>query len=188
MIDTDDMPRTLMQAVRYFADRERCEQYMRSIKWPDGKIVCPVCGSDRIGEVKTRRLARCKECRKQISAKVGTIFEDSPLGLDKWFVSIWSVANCTNGISSYELARALGIRQPSAWHMLHRIRAAMEVGGLVKFDGPAEADATYVGGEARGRAVPFASVCCLIAIPKEKVNAKVAADKAARRKAAKKKK
>src|SRR5688572_7733287 len=111
MIHPDDMPRTLMQAVRYFADPDVCEKYMRSIKWPDGKIVCPACGSDRIGEVKTRRLFRCKACRKQISAKVGTIFEDSPLGMDKWFVAIWSVANCKNGISSHELARAIGVTQ-----------------------------------------------------------------------------
>lgn len=149
MIDAAEIPKTLMQAVRYFADPDICERYMRSIKWPDGKITCPACGSDRIGEVKTRRLIRCKDCRKQISAKVGTIFEDSPLGLDKWFVAVWAIANCKNGISSHELARALGIRQPSAWFMLHRIRAAMKVGGLDKFDGPAEADTTYVGGEAR---------------------------------------
>jgi len=148
-ITPDEIPKTLMQAVRYFADRDVCDRYMRSIKWPDGKITCPACGSDRIGEVKTRRLIRCKDCRKQISAKVGTIFEDSALGLDKWFVAVWAVANCKNGISSHELARAIGVRQPSAWFMLHRIRAAMEVGGLDKFDGPAEADTTYVGGEAR---------------------------------------
>lgn len=148
-INQDEMPRTLMQAVRYFADRDVCDRYMRSIKWPDGKITCPHCGGDRIGEVATRRLIRCKDCRKQISAKVGTLFEDSPLGLDKWFVAVWYIANCKNGVSSYELARALGIRQPSAWFMLHRIRAAMEEGGIDKFDGPAEADTTYVGGEAR---------------------------------------
>lgn len=147
-ITQDEMPRTLMQAVRYFADLDLCEKYMRSIKWPDGKITCSACGSDRIGEVKTRRLIRCKDCRKQISAKVGTIFEDSPLGLDKWFVAIWSIANCKNGISSHELARALGIRQPSAWFMLQRIRAAMQIDDPEKFKGPAEADATYIGGKA----------------------------------------
>jgi transposase-like protein len=149
MIDADEIPKTLMQAVRYFADPNICEKYMWSIKWPDGNITCPACGSDRIGEVKTRRMKRCKDCRKQVSPKVGTIFEDSPLGLDKWFVAIWAIANCKNGISSHELARALGIRQPSAWFMLHRIRAAMEIGGFDKFAGPAEADTTYVGGEAR---------------------------------------
>lgn len=148
-IAPDEMPRSLMQAVRYFADREVCEKYMRSIKWPDGKITCPACGSERIGEVKTRHLLRCLDCRKQIRSKVGTIFEDSPLGLDKWFVAVWCVANCKNGISSHELARALDIRQPSAWFMLHRIRAAMECGGIDKFDGPAEADTTYVGGAAK---------------------------------------
>lgn len=149
MIAPEEMPRSLMQAVRYFADREVCERYMRSLKWPDGKVTCPDCGSERIGEVKTRHLLRCLDCRKQIRSKVGTIFEDSPLGLDKWFVAVWCVANCKNGISSHELARALDIRQPSAWFMLHRIRAAMEVGGLDKFDGPAEADTTYIGGAAK---------------------------------------
>jgi len=148
-ITPDEMPRTLMQAVRYFADPEVCDRYMRSIKWPDGKIACPACGSDRIGEVKTRRLIRCKDCRKQISAKVGTIFEDSPLGLDKWFVAVWCVANCKNGISSHELARALGIRQPSAWFMLHRVREALAEADGDKFDGPAEADTTYIGGAAK---------------------------------------
>ena len=144
-ITPEEMPKSLMQAVCYFADREVCERYMRSIKWPDGNITCPGCGAsgDRIGEVKTRHLLRCKDCRRQISAKVGTIFEDSPLGLDKWFVAVWCVANCKNGISSHELARALGVRQPSAWFMLHRIRVAMECGGIDKFDGPAEADATF---------------------------------------------
>jgi transposase-like protein len=148
MIDADEMPRTLMQAVRYFADPEICEKYMRSIKWPDGKITCPACGSERIGEVKTRRLIRCKDCRKQISAKVGTIFEDSPLGLDKWFVAVWCVANCKNGISSHELARALGIRQPSAWFMLHRIRLAMRTRSFRKLSGEVESDETFIGGKA----------------------------------------
>lgn len=91
---------------------------------------------------------RCKDCRKQFSSKVGTIFEDSPLGLDKWFVAVWSVANCKNGISSHELSRAIGVRQSTAWFMLHRIRKAMEIADTDKFDGPAEADTTYIGGQA----------------------------------------
>jgi transposase-like protein len=144
----DDCPKTLLEAARYFADLDVCEAYMRKIRWPDGKIVCPNCGGMKIGEVATRRLLRCKECRKQIRSKVGTIFEDSPLGLDKWFVAVWAIANCKNGISSHELASAIGVTQKSAWFMLHRIRKAMEVGGLDKFDGPAEADTSYVGGRA----------------------------------------
>ena len=119
-------PETLMEAVRYFADLEICDLYMRRIKWPDGHIACPFCGSERIGEIKSRHLLRCKDCRKQFSHKVGTLFEDSPLGLDKWFVAVWCVANARNGISSHELGRALGVTQKTAWFMLHRIRLAEE--------------------------------------------------------------
>lgn len=143
-----ETPKTLLEAVRYFSDIDTCEAYLRELRWPDGKPICESCGSERIGEVKTRRLLRCKDCRKMIYAKKGTIFEDSPLGLDKWFVAIWSIANCKNGISSHELARAIGVNQKSAWFMLHRIRAAMEAAEGGKFDGPTEADTTYVGGKA----------------------------------------
>lgn len=141
-------PKTLLEAARYFADIETCEAYLRDLRWPGGVPVCEECGSDRIGEVKTRRLLRCKDCRKMIYPKKGTIFESSPLGLDKWFLAIWSVANCKNGISSHELARAIGVNQKSAWFMLHRIRAAMETDNFQKLDGPAEADTTYIGGKA----------------------------------------
>jgi len=139
-------PQILLSAVRYFADLDVCNAYMRKIKWPKGKVTCPHCKSDRIGEVATRHLLRCKDCRKQFSAKVGTIFEDSPLGLDKWFVAVWAIANCRNGISSHELGRALGVTQKTAWFMLHRIRLAMQSKSFDQFDGPAEADTTYVGG------------------------------------------
>lgn len=122
---------------------------MKQIKWPDGNITCPKCGSARVGEIKTRKMLRCKDCRKQFSYKVGTIFEDSPLGLDKWFVAVWCLTNCKNGISSHELARDLGITQKSAWHMLHRIRLAMQEGSFVKFSGTVEADETYVGGKSK---------------------------------------
>lgn len=141
-------PRTLLEAVRYFSDLDVCNQYMRRIKWPDGKVTCPHCESEKIGEITSRQTFQCKTCRTQFSHKVGTIFEDSPLGLDKWFVAVWSIANCKNGISSHELGRAIGVTQKTAWFMLHRIRKAMEVGGIDKFDGPAEADTTYVGGKA----------------------------------------
>jgi transposase-like protein len=127
---SDTGPKTLIDAVRYFTDPQICHAYMVNLKWPDGKIVCPHCGGDKIGEIKTRRLMRCKAkgCRKQFSAKVGTIFEDSPLPLSSWFVAVWSIASAKNGISSCELARALGVRQPTAWFMLHRIRLAMKTG------------------------------------------------------------
>jgi transposase-like protein len=140
-------PKTLLEAVRYFSDVEVCEQYMQRIRWPGGKPVCPNCESARIGEIATRRMLRCKDCRKQFSHKVGTIFEASPLGLDKWFVAVWCIANCKNGISSHELGRAIGVTQRTAWFMLHRIRTAMEV-DEDRFDGPAEADTSYVGGKA----------------------------------------
>ncbi len=121
-----DTPKTLLQAARYFADLGICEEFMREIKWHGDDPVCPYCGGKRIGEIKTRRLMRCKDCRKQFSSKVGTIFEDSPLGLDKWFVAVWSIANCKNGISSHELGRTIGVTQRTAWFMLHRIRVAMQ--------------------------------------------------------------
>src|SRR5438874_5834860 len=118
------LPQTLMEAVRFFADLDVCHQYMEHIKWPDGKITCPHCQSQNICRIKRRRMLRCKDCRKQFSVKVGTIFEDSRLGLDKWFVATWTLTNCKNGISSHELAREIGVTQKSAWHMLHRVRLA----------------------------------------------------------------
>jgi len=150
---TEDCPKTLLEAARYFADLDVCNEYMRRIKWPGGVITCPACGAkgERIGEIATRRMLRCKDCRKQFSHKVGTIFEDSPLGLDKWFVAVWAIANCKNGISSHELGRAIGVTQKTAWFMLHRIRKAMELAepdDAGKFGGTIEADATYVGGKA----------------------------------------
>lgn len=143
-----DTPTTLMQAVTYFAAPEIAEAYMREMRWGSKPPTCPHCGSDRIGEIKTRNLMRCRDCRKQFSSRYGTIFEDSPLGLNKWFVAVWSVANCKNGISSHELGRALGVRQATAWFMLHRIRVAMECGDGDKFTGVTEMDTTYVGGKA----------------------------------------
>lgn len=140
-------PKTLMDAVRYYADPDICHALMVKAKWPDGKLMCPECGGRNIGEIKSRRMFQCRDCRKQFSAKVGTIFEDSPLPLDKWFVAVWCVANCKNGISSYELARAVGVTQKTAWFMLHRIRLAMETDSF-QMGGPAEADTTYVGGKA----------------------------------------
>lgn len=120
-----DAPKTLIAAVRYFSDRKVCHEYMKQVKWPDGNVTCPKCGGEKIGEVATRGLLRCKTCRKMFSYKTDTIFEDSPLGLDKWFVAVWCVANDKNGISSHELGRALGVTQKSAWFMLHRIREAI---------------------------------------------------------------
>ena len=145
-----DAPKTLMEAVRFFSDADRTLNTMVEMRWPNG-VHCPTCGRTDVRWIGTRRLWECKEKhpKKQFSAKVGTIFEDSPLGLDKWFVAVWSVANCKNGISSYELARAIGVTQKSAWHMLHRIRLAMQTGSFMKFSGEVEADETFIGGNAR---------------------------------------
>lgn len=145
----ESLPKNLLDAVRYFSDLKICNAYMRSIKWPDGKIVCPKCASENIGEISTRSLLKCRDCGKQISMKVGTIFEDSALGLDKWFVAVWCIANAKNGISSHELARALGVGQKTAWFMLHRIREAMRTGTFRKLAGTVESDETFIGGEAR---------------------------------------
>lgn len=143
-------PKTLIEAVRHFADLDVCDQYMIQLKWPDGKIICPKCGGDRIGRIATRRKLECrnKECKKQFSAKMNTIFEDSPLPLSVWFVAVWSIANAKNGISSHELARALGITQKSAWFVLHRIRMAMETNSFRKLNGEVESDETFIGGKA----------------------------------------
>ncbi|MDD5010504.1 MAG: IS1595 family transposase [Phycisphaerae bacterium] len=122
-----ETPKTLLQAARYFADLDICEKFMREIKWHGDEPTCPKCGSKRIGEIKTRRLLRCKDCRKQFSSKVGTIFEDSPLGLDKWFVAIWTIAN-NKDISTYELGRLLGVTQTTAWFMVKRIKSVIEKG------------------------------------------------------------
>lgn len=148
----DEIPQTLMEAVRYFAEPANSIDFMRSIKWPDGKITCPKCGDDAVSEVKNRPgLHTCNKaaCRKQFSVKVGTVFEDSPLGLDKWFVAVWSLANCKNGCSSHELGRAIGVTQRTAWFMLHRIRRAMESNSFHKFDGEIESDESFVGGLAK---------------------------------------
>lgn len=142
-------PENLIEAVRYFSNLRVCNDYMRSIKWPDGEVCCHNCGSVAVYELSTRPVMKCRDCKKQFSYKVGTIFEDSPLGLDKWFVAVWCIANAKNGISSHELGRALGVTQKSAWFMLHRVRDAMRSGDFRKLAGIVESDETFVGGEAR---------------------------------------
>jgi transposase-like protein len=142
-------PESLIEAVRYFSDLSVCNRYMRKIKWADGKPACPKCGGANVGEIATRSILKCRACKKQFSYKVGTIFEDSPLGLDKWFVAVWSIANAKNGISSCELARALDVTQKTAWFMLHRVREAMTTKSFRKLSGTIESDETFVGGEAR---------------------------------------
>ena len=146
---TESGPQTLIEAVRYFSDLQVCFRYMIDLKWPDGKIVCPKCGGDKIGNVASRCLLQCKgtACRKQFSAKLGTIFEDSPLPLSSWSVAVWCIANAKNGISSCELARALGVTQKTAWFMLHRIRLAMRTPTFRRFTDVVETDETFIGGK-----------------------------------------
>ena len=143
-------PTSLLEAIRYFSDLDVCTEFVANLRWPDGPV-CPRCGSTEYSYLTTRRLWKCKnrECRKQYSVKLGTIFEDSPLGLDKWLPAVWLIANSKNGISSHELARALGITQKSAWFMLHRIRLAMQTRSFLKLSGEVEVDESYVGGKAR---------------------------------------
>src|SRR5712692_6636410 len=146
-------PRTLQQAILYFANPDNCLKFMVARRWPKG-VVCPTCASKEVRFIATRRLWECKNehPRKQFSAKVGTIFEDSALPLDKWLIAIWMIANCKNGVSSYEVARALGVTQKSAWFMLHRIRLAMQNRSILKLGGggsEVEVDETFIGGAAR---------------------------------------
>src|SRR4051812_18059250 len=148
--EPDSAPQTLVEAIRYFADPNVALRTMVELRWPNG-VCCPTCGRGDPRFIATRRLWECKEKhpRRQFSAKVGTIFEDSPLDLGKWFAAVWMVANCKNGISSYEMHRALGVTQKTAWFMDHRIRLAMKTGSFLKMSGEAEADETFIGGLAK---------------------------------------
>jgi len=144
-------PRTLQEAVIYFADPDRCIDFFAARRWPNG-VECPTCGSREVRFIATRRLWECKNKhpRKQFSIKVGSIFEDSALGMDKWLTAAWMICNCKNGVSSCEIARSLGVTQKTAWFMLHRIRKAMETGSFMKIGGsgaPVECDETYIGGK-----------------------------------------
>ena len=142
------LPTNLLEAVRYFSDLDVATEFVAKLRWPNGPV-CPRCESKEFSYLTTRRLWKCKGCKKQYSVKLGTIFEDSPLGLDKWLPGVWLIANSKNGISSHELGRALGITQKSAWFMLHRIRLAMQTGSFDKLDGEVEVDETFIGQKAR---------------------------------------
>ena len=142
-------PKSLLEAARYFTD-DVATAFLVQMRWPDG-VCCPHCGSANVLHLPKQRRWKCREKhpRAQFSAKVGTIFEDSPLGLDKWFVAVWCITNAKNGISSCELARALDVTQKSAWFMLHRVRHAMHTGSFKKFAGEVESDETFIGGKAK---------------------------------------
>jgi len=145
------IPRSLVEAVRYFQDTDNCLEFMKLIRWPDGVVKCPTCGNDKVGFLAAQNRWQCskKHPKRQFSAKVGTIFEDSAIGLDKWLPAVWQVVNCKNGISSYETARGLGVTQKTAWFMNHRIRKAIQSGTFEKISGEVEADETFIGGLAR---------------------------------------
>jgi transposase-like protein len=148
MSQANTLPTNLIEAIRYFADPDVATEFVAKLRWPDG-AVCPRCGGAEHSYLTTRRVWKCKGCKKQFSVKVGTVFEDSPLGLDKWLPAVWLIANSKNGISSHELGRALGVTQKSAWFMLHRIRLAMQTGTFEKLSGTVEVDETFIGGKAR---------------------------------------
>ena len=151
MMKTNDTPKTFLEAVKFFDDCENCRKLMVNLRWPDGIVKCPTCDSDHVTYLENARLWKCygKHPRPKFSLKVGTLFEDSPLPLSKWLPVVWMIANCKNGISSYEVARALGITQKSAWFMLHRVRMAMHSESFVKLDGEGKVDETFIGGKAR---------------------------------------
>ncbi|HEX3103207.1 MAG TPA: IS1595 family transposase [Terriglobales bacterium] len=149
-------PASLQEAIQYFSDFENCRQFMVSVRWPDGKVRCPNCDSDKVTYLQKARLYKCygNHPKPKFSLKVGTVFEDSPIALEKWLPAVWLLVNCKNGISSYEVARDLGVTQKSAWFMLHRIRLAMKAKSFVKLGGgegggPIEADETFVGPDPR---------------------------------------
>jgi transposase-like protein len=145
-------PKTLAEAIRHYASLDVCQTALVEARWPDG-VTCPTCGSANVGYLANQRRWQCKakpyHPKRQFSAKVGTIFEDSPISLPNWFVAIWLIASAKNGISSYELSRAIGVTQKTAWFMLQRIRLAMQTKSFDKMGGHVEADETFIGGKAR---------------------------------------
>ena len=141
---------SLHDAILYFADYQHCHDFMVSLRWPDGKVTCPICGAEKVCYLAKNRVWKCYQphARPRFTLKTGTIFEDSPIALEKWLPAVWMLLNCKNGISSWELHRAIGVTQKTAWFMLHRIRLAMQDGTFRKFSGTVESDETYVGGKA----------------------------------------
>ena len=142
---------TLREAIIYFSTFENCKGLMVQLRWPDGIVKCPHCGSMKVTYLEKNRVWKCYTGHKRptFSLKTGTIFEDSPLGLEKWLPALWLIVNCKNGISSTELARDLGVTQKTAWFMAHRLRFALTEGGFELLSGEVEADETFIGGKAR---------------------------------------
>lgn len=150
-MNPDTFPQTLVAAIRHFADPQVSFDFMKALRWGSGPVCCPRCGGDKTTFISTRRTWECKgtHAQRQFSVKTGTIFEDSPLPLDKWLATIWLIANAKNGISSYEVHRAIHVTQKTAWFMLHRVRLAMQTGTFEKLKGTVEVDETYIGGRGR---------------------------------------
>jgi transposase-like protein len=152
-----DSPKTLLEAIQYFSNPENCRQFMIAVRWADGVVLCPTCGSEKVSYLENAKLYFCKvkHPKQKFSLKVGTIFEDSPIALEKWLPAFWLLSNCKNGISSYELARAIGVTQKSAWFMLHRIREVMKDDNTGKIGGSpknqVEIDETYISGLPKNR-------------------------------------
>ncbi|WP_263379705.1 IS1595 family transposase [Granulicella paludicola] len=146
-------PKTLQEAIIHFSNMDNCIAYMVERRWPDGIVKCPTCGSDNVKYLAKRRVWQCKtrHAKCQFSVKVGTIMEDSPIGLDKWLMTMWMIANCRNGVSSYEISRSIAVTQKSAWFMLHRVREAMKItGDAPKLGGVGkivQTDETVIGGD-----------------------------------------
>jgi transposase-like protein len=143
-------PISLQEAVEYFSNPDNCREYVVARRWPNG-VECPTCGCKDVVFLANQNRWQCrnKHSKRQFSLKTGTIYEDSPLGLDKWLVATWLVSNCKNGVSSCEVGRALHITQKTAWFMDHRIRFSLGMGPGNKLSGQVEADETYIGGKAR---------------------------------------
>jgi transposase-like protein len=149
-----EAPKTLQQAIQFFSNYDNCRRFMISVRWEDGIVRCPDCGSDKVTYLENAKLYRCygKHPKQKFSLKVGTIFEDSPIALEKWLPAVWLIVSAKNGISSYEIHRALGVTQKSAWFMMHRIRLAMQSNSFVKVGSngtEVEVDETFIGGKAR---------------------------------------
>lgn len=141
-------PETLQEAMIHFADKEVAFEFMKRVRFPEGKVACPLCKCERVSFLSTRKMWTCLDCRKQFTLRVGTVLEDSPLGYDKWICGFWLIANAKNGISSYEVHRALGLTQKTAWFLLQRIRLALQNGSIMKMSGTVEADESFIGGNA----------------------------------------
>src|SRR3989475_8601654 len=144
-------PKTLQEAIKFFSNSDNLREYLVARRWPDGVVRCPRCGSVAVSFQEKYNRYQCgkKHDLRQFTLKTGTIFEDSPIGLDKWLLAMWMVVNCKNGVSSYEIHRAIKVTQKTAWFMDHRIRLALHMGSLEKLSGQVEVDETFIGGKAR---------------------------------------